>query len=241
MSNTTDHTTTISDNAELIADYQALAGTNTIPAITRLEDIPTVTRQDLDQLMDRKIDEYMRSRNDYIERSQIQSYELLLEEAYATGGRYHFACSKIKEMKKMLDVPEHIKSIYLDSIDYKNENCPICLDVLGDRTNTILSNCGHLFCKHCFNDLEKRHICKCPICNNPNMIIDKKEWYKLQDECIHEVRFGEPISEEELWNREYDEYGFLNDKYDDCGLPIDHTDTVSETITDLVTDHISST
>ena len=225
MSDTTDHITTATtttttdhatDHTDLISDYQALTGTTDEPHITTLDEIASA-QAELDQIIQRNVDENMSRRNDYTEKSKIQSYECLEAVLRINMGNYRFVCDKIKEMKKILDVPEHIKSIYLDNIDYINEKCPICLDVLEDRTNIILSNCGHLFCKSCFSDLEKLHICRGPICMNPNMILDKKQWYKQKDDIVEQVRHEEPISQEELWNREYDEYGFVNSDHEsDC-------------------------
>ena len=83
-------------------------------------------------------------------------------------------------MRKILSIPSHIASVYLDSIDYTKEECPICLDVMQNKNNITLTNCGHIFCNKCFNELEQRKITTCPTCANKVMILDKSKWYEQQ-------------------------------------------------------------
>ena len=144
---------------------------------------------------------------------RAQSRESLYFEALCCGGKFQFACNKIKEFKNILDIPEHIKTVYLESIDL-NQECPICFDQLQRKDNITLTNCGHILCNHCFSELIQRKMCKCPICNNPNMIIEKKKWRKQETKCMKDVLTSEGIPEEEIWNRPFDEYGFVNSDRD---------------------------
>lgn len=158
--------------------------------------------------------------------SREQFWQRRLDYAFDAGfrcaGKHHFACHKIRQMRKQLDVPLHIAKQYLDSIDYDNTECPICMDKLESRDNTVLSNCGHLFCTNCYSELESRKLVSCPVCANPNMILDKSLWYEEMQKYIN--RDGGTYEDVG-----YDEYGFESS---------DNEDAVGDAVGDAVRDEI---
>ena len=121
---------------------------------------------------------------DIREKDWIRHAEKLMNVGFRIGGEKNFTCHKIKQMRKILDIPQHIADTYLNSLDYTSEKCPICLDVLNDRTNTKLTNCGHLFCMSCYDKLVEKKMCECPVCMNPNMILDRDTWYAEQQKYV---------------------------------------------------------
>ena len=114
------------------------------------------------------------------EKLSIERESKMFDIGFRIGGEKNFVCHKIKQMRKVLPIPSHIASVYLDSIDYNKEKCPVCLDTLQNKNNIVLTNCGHIFCKSCFDELEQRRITSCPVCSNRVMILDKSEWYEQQ-------------------------------------------------------------
>ena len=45
----------------------------------------------------------------------------------------------------------------------KNENCPICLNLIKESKISIYQ-CDHSLCQNCFNDLLLYHLNRCPLC-----------------------------------------------------------------------------
>ena len=62
-------------------------------------------------------------------------------------------------------IPTHIKDEYIKMLDElkKEIECPICMEIIN-RGDLQLSNCGHKYCKMCFDrilsDSNKCAICK---------------------------------------------------------------------------------
>lgn len=42
------------------------------------------------------------------------------------------------------------------------ETCPICLEILGENITT--TNCNHIFCNSCFDELMDNNRIECPLC-----------------------------------------------------------------------------
>ena len=42
------------------------------------------------------------------------------------------------------------------------ETCPICLEILGENITT--TNCNHIFCNGCFDELMDNNRIECPLC-----------------------------------------------------------------------------
>ena len=129
----------------------------------------------------------------------------MFDAGFRIGGEKNFACHKIKQMRKVLPIPSHIASVYLDSIDYNKEKCLVCLDT---SQNIVLTNCGHIFCKSCFDELEQRRITACPVCSNNVMILDKTQWYEQQQ------KFADRDIDTET-DEDVDQFGFELSDTDD--------------------------
>lgn len=127
---------------------------------------------------------------------------LLEDKCFKYGGRLNFAHKKIRDMRKVIDIPQHVADVYLNSIDYTTTSCPICLDKLQSKNNVKLTNCGHIYCKNCYIKLESR-VMKCPICKNSVVFFNKKQWY--EDRKKYENREKIDSDEEEC---DLDNFGF---------------------------------
>jgi zinc-RING finger domain len=63
----------------------------------------------------------------------------------------------------------HLKNM-LDKLTEKrlDDWCAICLDEMNEKEELVLTECGHLFCPPCFDQLSAANInIKCPICVAP--------------------------------------------------------------------------
>ena len=124
--------------------------------------------------------------------------------------KHLFACVKIQEMKKVIEIPTHIQEVYLKSLDYNVVTCPVCLGLIQSIDNTHLTNCGHTLCKSCHQQLLIRKITKCPVCLNPVMNLDKDKWYEELGH-ITEQLINYNGTTDFLFSDDNDEYGYKED------------------------------
>ena len=61
-------------------------------------------------------------------------------------------------------IPTHIKDEYIKMVEElkKEIECPVCLTII-DKDELKISNCGHKYCKNCYDELVNREN-KCCLC-----------------------------------------------------------------------------
>lgn len=90
--------------------------------------------------------------------------------AFITLENYYYFLISVNKISDELDNKEkrvkYIEFMMKRNVEKKYENnCPICIDDLDDKTDNIILNCGHRYCINCFNNLcnnKQRH---CIMCN----------------------------------------------------------------------------
>ena len=115
-----------------------------------------------------------------MENLRHQITKLKREKAYAWGqyygelsNRFYNSYNQVQtiraEIKK--EIPEHIKTMLKNMIRKLEQEikCPICLDEIEGKPDMAITNCGHFFCKECFDELKKKNpVVRCPSCRSNN-------------------------------------------------------------------------
>lgn len=75
--------------------------------------------------------------------------------------------SKLNKNDKDVVLPEHItKEFYDMGLKLKKDfSCPVCLDI-PDRSDFVITKCGHSYCKSCLDTIKKQDDAKCALCRS---------------------------------------------------------------------------
>lgn len=99
---------------------------------------------------------------------QVCDHPLLVSQNFHRPNNLKSIVSLLSE-KNLLFSNYKLKELLQDGVDYEDEECSICLETIE---NAMITSCGHIFCKNCFEQLSNNeenldsNLFSCPICKN---------------------------------------------------------------------------
>lgn len=140
-----------------------------------------------------------------LDKAKTSERPALLKRIEAESLRQSEIYEKLESKKREYS---HLKMM-MDSLAEKklDDWCAICLDEMRDMETLIVTKCGHLFCKTCFNDLTLAHAedLKCPICVAPIKEGEAKEVFNdappPEVEKVDEEIDPVALEEERKWGK----------------------------------------
>lgn len=112
---------------------------------------------------------------DYVELTERNLNDQRVRDAERDRIRLEYQNRAVAVVNQESAVVNRVLLPIIRTIPFEADDCPICLDALGETGNTVL-RCGHQLCINCMVTQILRSVvtrntnmCKCPICRSPYM------------------------------------------------------------------------
>jgi hypothetical protein len=74
-----------------------------------------------------------------------------------------------QQEQRPTEMPSHITEEFYEMARSLNKNfeCPICMEMPTNKDDMVITFCGHIYTKECYDTLKVQHSPKCALCRKP--------------------------------------------------------------------------